>query len=230
MTAALQAPPSHHATQSTRRSQGEPRAGSVSLAVYAADPLTFAGATSELGGRPEIRLVADADTADVLLVIGGVMTLQHVADLCARIEQSRVRLVLVTSRLPESGVLSLVRAGLVAVVPQGQATVSRTVSAVLAAHRGEGDLPGGLLGGLLDRVARLHREVLEPHGLTASGVSERERDVLRLIADGLDTAEIAERLAYAERTVKKILHGLVTRLRLRNRSHAVAYALREGVI
>ena len=42
--------------------------------------------------------------------------------------------------------------------------------------------------------------------------------------------EIARRLCYSDRTVKNIIHDVVTRLQLRNRSHAVAYALREGLI
>jgi DNA-binding NarL/FixJ family response regulator len=55
-------------------------------------------------------------------------------------------------------------------------------------------------------------------------------EVLRLIADGFDTREIASKLSYSERTVKNVLHGITTRLRLRNRAHAVAYALRNGLI
>ncbi|MBP2479245.1 DNA-binding CsgD family transcriptional regulator [Crossiella equi] len=58
----------------------------------------------------------------------------------------------------------------------------------------------------------------------------RERDLLRLLADGYDTAEIARRLVYSERTVKKIVHGLLHRYELRNRAHAVAYVMRSGVL
>jgi DNA-binding NarL/FixJ family response regulator len=54
--------------------------------------------------------------------------------------------------------------------------------------------------------------------------------VLRLVADGLDTHQIAEKLAYSERTIKNVLYGVMSRLQLRNRAHAVAYALREGYI
>ena len=54
--------------------------------------------------------------------------------------------------------------------------------------------------------------------------------MLRLVADGHDTAEIATELSYSQRTVKNILHDLTTRLQLKNRSHAVAYAVREGLI
>jgi hypothetical protein len=50
------------------------------------------------------------------------------------------------------------------------------------------------------------------------------------LADGLDTAEVGSRLFYSERTVKNIIHDVTSRLALRNRAHAVAYAIREGLI
>ena len=54
--------------------------------------------------------------------------------------------------------------------------------------------------------------------------------MLRLVAEGLDTGEIAKELAYSERTIKNVIHDVTSRLNLRNRSQAVAYALREGLI
>jgi len=86
------------------------------------------------------------------------------------------------------------------------------------------------LGQLLGQVGRLQRQVLSPRGLTFTGLTEREIKVLTLIADGHDTNEIAQQLCYSQRTVKNVLHGVTTRLQLRNRTHAVAYAVREGLI
>ena len=60
--------------------------------------------------------------------------------------------------------------------------------------------------------------------------SGREAEVLRLVADGLDTAEVAEELAYSESTIKGVLAKLMTRLEARNRCHAVAIVLRQGLI
>ena len=54
--------------------------------------------------------------------------------------------------------------------------------------------------------------------------------MLRLVAEGLDTSEIAEKTSYSELTVKNVLHEVTTRLQLRNRAHAVGYALRNGLI
>ncbi len=58
----------------------------------------------------------------------------------------------------------------------------------------------------------------------------RELDVLALVADGLSTREVARTLAYSERTIKNILQDLTTRFGLRNRTQAVAWALRNGLI
>jgi DNA-binding NarL/FixJ family response regulator len=69
-----------------------------------------------------------------------------------------------------------------------------------------------------------------PLSRSHSQLSDRETHVLRLVADGKDTHQIARELSYSERTVKNVLHDVTTRLQLRNRSHAVAYALREGLI
>jgi DNA-binding NarL/FixJ family response regulator len=62
------------------------------------------------------------------------------------------------------------------------------------------------------------------------GMAPREIDVIRLVAEGLDTKTIATELSYSERTIKKILFDVKTRLDLRNRAHTVAYAFRYGYL
>jgi DNA-binding NarL/FixJ family response regulator len=64
----------------------------------------------------------------------------------------------------------------------------------------------------------------------APPLSEREQRVLTLLADGHQTREIATQLCYSERTIKNVLHDVVTKLNVRSRSHAIAYAVREGLI
>lgn len=61
-------------------------------------------------------------------------------------------------------------------------------------------------------------------------LTDREATVLKLVADGKTTKEIACEIAYSDRTVKTILHDIVTKLNVTNRSAAVARALREGHI
>jgi len=61
-------------------------------------------------------------------------------------------------------------------------------------------------------------------------LSERELEVLRLVGEGYDTAEVAEQLSYSESTIKGVLAKVMARLDARNRSHAVAVAVRGGLI
>jgi DNA-binding NarL/FixJ family response regulator len=71
----------------------------------------------------------------------------------------------------------------------------------------------------------------DPAGPTAAGgLHVREVDVLRLLADGGSTTDIASELAYSERTVKNIVHDVMSKLGCRTRAHAVALATRRGVI
>jgi DNA-binding NarL/FixJ family response regulator len=58
----------------------------------------------------------------------------------------------------------------------------------------------------------------------------RELDVLRLLAEGGSTRDIAQRLSYSERTVKNIVHDVLGKLNGRTRAHAVAVASRRGII
>ena len=61
-------------------------------------------------------------------------------------------------------------------------------------------------------------------------LTDREQQVLALVADGLPTREIGEELHYSERTVKKVLGDVVVKLGARSRSQAIARAVRQGII
>jgi DNA-binding NarL/FixJ family response regulator len=68
------------------------------------------------------------------------------------------------------------------------------------------------------------------HDVIITTLAERERCVLQLFADGLSTREVARQMCYSERTIKNVLQDLTIRLNVRNRTHAVAYAVRHGWI
>jgi len=73
-------------------------------------------------------------------------------------------------------------------------------------------------------------EVLEPRGLSLSWLTAREKQVLRLVANGHPTREVARQLSYSERTIKNVMHDVVTKMNARSRSQAVAEAVRAGLI
>ncbi|HET9516151.1 MAG TPA: response regulator transcription factor [Actinoplanes sp.] len=204
----------------------------VRVVTSAADPLSLAGLTSCLESRPEVVLLRPEQRAeaDVAVVATDRLTADVVAGLRRAAATSGIPVVLVIQEITEAELLTMVECRVVAVVPRGWATGERLLRSVLAAASGGGVLPANLVGELLKHVERLQREILAPNGLNAAGLTPREIDVLRLMADGMDTAEIAGELCYSERTVKNVIYGVTHRLKLRNRSHAVAYALRAGMI
>jgi DNA-binding NarL/FixJ family response regulator len=204
----------------------------VRVALQAADPLSHAGLAGYLRDRPELVLLGSTDRTRVGVLVVAVDRLSP--DVVALLRRAALEVgapvVLITNEITEAELLVAVECRVVAILPRPAVTAERLVHSVLAAAAGGGVMPPNLVGELLKHIERLQRDVLTPNGLNPSGLTPREIDVLRLMADGLDTSEIAEELCYSERTVKNVIYGLTHRLRLRNRSHAVAYALRAGAI
>jgi DNA-binding NarL/FixJ family response regulator len=136
----------------------------------------------------------------------------------------------VVAHLDDNALLSAIEAGVCGVVSRAEATPERLVTAVRQASTAGGVLSPRLVGRLLEQVSRLQNQVLAPRGLRLSGLSARETDVLKLMAQGMEIREVAEKLSYSERTIKNTVHDILNRFELRNRAHAVAFALREGLI
>lgn len=202
------------------------------VAVYAADPVLHAGITHQLRPRPEVEVLPpdEEERAVVSLIV-----VDRVDDatvrLLRRLQRSyQTRTGLVVGEFEPGALQNTIACGVAAVLRRDDADPDHLVDTITAISRGDGVLPGDLLGRLLDQVGRLQRTVLDPRGLTLSTLSAREADMLRLISEGFGTAEIAAKLSYSERTVKNVLHEVTTRLKLRNRAHAVGYAMRHGLI
>jgi DNA-binding NarL/FixJ family response regulator len=190
------------------------------------------GIGGELRLRPDVLVVDPSDhhTADVAVLVTDEVDTGAVCTIRAIHREGCGGVVLVVTRLDDAGLMAAVEAGACGILRRHEAVAERVTEAVMTAANGDGSVPPDLLGRLLSQVSRLQRQVLAPRGLSLNGFTEREIDVLRLLADGWDTAEIAGKLSYSERTVKNVIHDITVRLQLRNRSHAVAYALRAGVI
>lgn len=205
----------------------------ITVALRAQDPISQAGVASQLRARPEVSVVGRDDGMAAPQVV--VMVVDAVDDEVLRVlrniqRTSTCRTVLVTTDIDEQKLVSAAECGVAGVVRRSESTPDHLVQVIGTVARGEGHLPSDLLGRLLEEVGRLQGQVLGPRGLHFTGLAAREVDVLRLVAEGYDTADIATKLAYSERTIKNVLHSVMTRLQLRNRSHAVAYAMRQGLI
>jgi two-component system NarL family response regulator len=169
-------------------------------------------ATLALALRPDIILL------DVRMpVASGLDALRRI-----RASWPEARLVMLTASEDDQDLFESVRLGAQGYLLKNTSPAD-LYSYLKGVMRGEAALSGMLAARLLSEMSGGGRAANEP-------LSQRERDVLRLVADGASNKEIAERLQIAENTVKKHLQSILDKLHLQNRTQAAAYALREGVV
>ncbi|GAA0910567.1 response regulator transcription factor [Virgisporangium aurantiacum] len=108
------------------------------------------------------------------------------------------------------------------------ATPENLIEAVRTVASGGTWIDGTLLGPILDSYRRI-RQSVSPDGRVES-LTERELDVLRLMARGASNREIADRLFLAETTVKTHVGALFTKLGARDRAAAIVFAYDAGIV
>jgi DNA-binding NarL/FixJ family response regulator len=172
----------------------------------------------------------DIDDAEVAVVVADRVDDEILRVLRALQRNGCPRVLLLVNHIDQAGMLAAVEAGTGGLLRRAEATPERLGAAVCSVRAGEGTLPPDVLNNLIQGMEAGHSRGFGFSALPVKRFSEREVAVLRLLADGHGTAAVARRLNYSERTVKNVIHELNTRHRLRNRSHAVAYAMRSGVI
>jgi DNA-binding NarL/FixJ family response regulator len=142
-------------------------------------------------------------------------------------EATGAQVIVCSADCGQAAVLSALQAGAVGFLRKDELHPEALASAVRAAAGGTGVVTSELLERLLTAVAP---EDLPVKQSVATRLTDREQQVLSLIAAGHQTREVALELSYSERTVKNVLHDVVTKLNARSRSQAVAFAVREGLI
>ncbi|MFF1418000.1 response regulator transcription factor [Streptomyces sp. NPDC058280] len=201
--------------------------------VCAQDPISEAGVISHLRPRPEVTLASrdkdgKAPQAQVMVVVASAIDEEALQTL--RNIHRGTRVVLVATEIDEQKLVSAAECGVAGVVRRTEATPDHLVRVIVAVANGEGHVPADLLGRLLEQVGKTPLRAPGPRGAYFTGLSSREIDVIRLLAEGYDTPYIAAKLAVSERTIKGVIHQVVTRLHLRNRTHIVAYALQNNLL
>jgi DNA-binding NarL/FixJ family response regulator len=109
-------------------------------------------------------------------------------------------------------------------------TPSDFVAAIRIVAAGDALIAPSVTRRLLDRFARLPMPSDAGHGDALGQLTEREAEVLKLVAEGLSNREIAERLVLAEPTVKTHVSHLLLKLDLRDRAQLVVLAYETGLI
>ena len=144
----------------------------------------------------------------------------------AEVEQPRV-LVLSASG-EQADVLEAVKAGATGYLVKS-ASREELSDAVQRVARGDTVFTPGLAGLVLGEYRRLSEEPTASADSDLPRLTERETEVLRLVAKGLSYKQIAERLVLSHRTVQNHVQNTLRKLQLHNRVQLVRYAIEQGL-
>jgi DNA-binding NarL/FixJ family response regulator len=207
----------------------------ISVLIVAKDPASHAAVERKLLGVADITVltptarrhpdvavvVADSVDAEVL---GWIRTIR-------RHSLSRIVVVVASVGATATAAAAAADAGANGLLPRALADGPRLAWVIRKVRHGD-----SVTLVVADEIAAPAPNVTQPpqpHEPPEKGspmVSDRDREVLRLLAEGCDTSEIARALAYSEPTIKNAIQRLFDQLKAKNRPHAVALALRSGII
>ena len=212
----------------------------ITLLIVDDHQLVRWGVRTFVATQPDIIVVGEASSGEEALHLA----MQHAPDVALvdlvmpgldgvevtrrlRQQSPRTQVIVLTSYHEDEHIFPALRAGALSYLLKDVST-RELADAVRKAARGEAVLH--------PRVAA--RVVQELHGATRVGMgtnpftelSERELEVLRLIADGKSNEEIAAQLVISEKTVKSHVSNILSKLHVLDRTQAAVYAWREGVV
>lgn len=199
-----------------------------------------AGLRMLINAQPDMEVVGEAATGeealryaramkpDVVLMditmpgVGGIEATGRIARDCPR-----VRILVLTMHDDAAYLRSVLAAGASGYVLKRSAD-TELLSAIRITHRGGTYLEPALAGVVVQEA--LGRKARRREGPPGEALSERERDVLRLVAQGHTNQHIADRLCVSVKTVETYRARLMTKLGLKSRVELVRYALSAGLL
>ena len=167
---------------------------------------------------------ADTLSPDVILmdlVMPGVDGIEATRQITA--DEAGPRILVLTSFAGDDKVFPAIKAGALGYLLKDSEPAD-LVDAIQQVHRGEPSLQPSIAQKVLKELRRPSSRPPTPDPLT-----DREIEVLRMVAKGLTNPEIAERLVITEATVRTHVSNVLSKLHLANRVQATLYALQEGI-
>ncbi|MFE9476021.1 response regulator [Streptomyces griseofuscus] len=217
-------------------------AGAIRVLIADDQEMVRQGFTVLLNAQPGIEVVGQAVdgreaitrsaelSPDVVLMdirmpeLGGIQATEHIA-----VTQPAVKVLVLTTFDLDEYVYDALRAGASGFLLK-DASADKLAEAVRVVAGGDALLAPGVTRRLIAEFSRLHGGRRSPQHRRVGDLTERETEVLALIAQGLSNAEIAGRLVVAEQTVKTHVGRILVKLGLRDRTQAAIFAYESGLI
>jgi two-component system response regulator NreC len=212
----------------------------IRVAVVDDHTLMRQGTSGLLDSQPDIEIVGEADTGraaielvsrtgpDVVLMdiaMPGMSGLDATREISQRFPD--VNVVIVTMHERDDYLFEALRAGASGYVLKG-ADIEELLAAVRAAHKGEVYLqPSASKALVADYLARAARGEDRDR---LDGLTDREREILRLIAQGMTARQIAEELVLSPHTVQSHRDRIMSKLDLHSKAALVRYAVDRGLV
>jgi DNA-binding NarL/FixJ family response regulator len=204
----------------------------IRVAVADDHPMFRAGVVGSLREVEGIEVVGEAGDAasalalartelpdviilDIAMPGGGLTAAREIAAACPA-----TRIVMLTVSEDEDDLLAAVKSGASGYVLKG-AGAGELVSVIRSVNAGEVYVAPALAWGML-------RELQTPRTSPFDELTEREREVLELVAEGLSNQEVGDRLGLAEKTIKHYMTNILGKLQVRSRVEAALLVAREG--
>ncbi|MDP2744170.1 MAG: response regulator transcription factor [Dehalococcoidia bacterium] len=142
-------------------------------------------------------------------------------------ENPQVKVLAMTQYDHGEYILSIVKAGAVGFIPK-KAAAGELLNAIRAVHQGDSFLYPSIARTVIDDYLRRARDL--PSRDPYEGLPARQKELLRLVADGSTVPQVADSLGMSAKTARSYLNNVMKRLAIHNRAELVKYAIRKGLV
>jgi two-component system NarL family response regulator len=152
-------------------------------------------------------------------------------DACTAIKDAvpSAKIIMLTISDEEADLYDAIKAGAMGYLLK-EISIEEVASAIRAVHGGQSLISPSMASKLLSEFASMIKRGDERTQVPSPRLTDREMEVLRLVAKGLNNRDIAKQLFISENTVKNHIRNILEKLQLHSRMEAVVYAVREKLL